>query len=86
MADDDVPTTTEAQARRGGLAHDARLIAATVVLVAFVVFALDNRRATHVSWIVGGGDAPLWLLLVVAAGAGAIIGLLASHRPQRRHG
>ena len=77
--------TTVRPTRRDRFAHDVRLIVATIVLAALVVFAIDNRKQTSVSWIVGDGRAPLWILLIAAAVAGAIVGALASHRSARHH-
>jgi uncharacterized integral membrane protein len=66
------------------IGHDARLILATILLVALVVFAVDNRRTTRIDWIVGNGSAPLAVLLAAAAIGGAVIGWLVLHRPRRR--
>jgi uncharacterized integral membrane protein len=83
-SNDDVPTRTDGHQPRS-ISHDARLIVATVILVGLVVFALDNRRTTHISWVVGSGEEPLAVLLAGAAIAGALIGWLFLHRPHRSH-
>jgi uncharacterized integral membrane protein len=86
MSDDQsIETTSPPSSRTRNFGHDVRLVFATIVLVVFVVFALANRRSTHVSWIAGSGSAPLWLLLVISATAGWIIGLLVSVRAKHRH-
>jgi uncharacterized integral membrane protein len=74
-------TTTTDERPSGGLGHDLRLVLGTIILAALVVFAIDNRRQIHVSYIVGSTDAPLWLVLAATAVAGALIGWLILHRP-----
>jgi uncharacterized integral membrane protein len=87
MVDDtDTHTTTIDEQRRGRFGHDVRLVLGTIILVAFVVFAVDNRRQTHVDYVVGNTNAPLWFVLTAAAVAGAVIGWLILHRPHHaRH-
>jgi uncharacterized integral membrane protein len=65
------------------VAHDARLVVATLILAAIVAFSIANRRSTKVSWIVGDGTAPLAVVLAIAAVAGAMVGGLYLHRAQR---
>jgi uncharacterized integral membrane protein len=67
--------------------HDAglalRLVLGLVLLAAIVAFAADNRDNVRVGWVVGDGDAPLVVVLLVTALMGAIIGWLLLHRPRR---
>ena len=69
--------------------HDAglalRLVLALVLVAAIVAFAADNRDNVRVGWVVGDGDAPLVVVLLITAVMGAIIGWLLVHRPHR-HG
>jgi hypothetical protein len=37
----------------------------------------------RVGWVVGDGDASLWIIVLVAAVIGAMIGWLVTHRPHR---
>ena len=62
-----------------------RVIAGVVLLIALMLFALDNRDDTRVGWVFGDGTAPLAAVLAVTALAGALLGWLVLHRPQRRH-
>jgi uncharacterized integral membrane protein len=77
-------TSEEKPRRTRTLVHDTRLVVGTLILAALVAFALDNRRATHINWIVGNGNQPLAVLLAAAAVAGALIGWLFLHRPHRQ--
>jgi uncharacterized integral membrane protein len=61
----------------------ARTIIGTLAVVAIVVLAIDNRREVKVSWVFGDVDTSLWVVLVLAAAAGAVIGWLLTHRPRR---
>ncbi|HEX4491282.1 MAG TPA: LapA family protein [Acidimicrobiia bacterium] len=79
----DEHTTTIDERPSGGFGHDVRVVLGTALLVLLVVFAIDNRRQIHVSYIVGSTDAPLWLVLAATAVVGALIGWLILHRPHR---
>jgi uncharacterized integral membrane protein len=85
MASNEDTSPEPALHQQRNVAHDARVIIATVILAGLVVFALDNRSTTHISWIIGSGDEPLAVLLAGAAIAGALIGWLFLHRPHRSH-
>jgi len=82
MADD---AQAEAPPRQRSLAHDARLIVATILVALLVVFAVDNRRETRVEYLVGHRDAPLWVLLAATALVGALIGALVTRRRAHKH-
>jgi uncharacterized integral membrane protein len=73
--------TTTAERPAGSFGHDVRIVLGTIILAGLVVFAIDNRRQIHVSYIVGSTDAPLWIVLAATAVAGALIGWLILHRP-----
>ena len=67
--------------------HDAGVIARFVlialVVVAIVLVALDNTDDVRVGYVFGDADAPIWIVLVLAAIGGLIIGSLLRFR--RRH-
>jgi uncharacterized integral membrane protein len=71
------------------IAHDAartvKLALAVVLVIGIVALALDNRDKTRVGWVFGDGTEPLWVVLVGAAVAGAMIGALVTHRTRHRH-
>lgn len=58
------------------------LIAAIVVVV--VLVAMDNRDDVPVGYVIGDVQAPMWIVIVLAAIAGMFIGWLIRHRPRRR--
>ena len=57
-------------------------IAAIVVVI--VAVAMDNRDKVRVGYAVGDAEAPIGIVMVVAAVAGIIIGWLIRHRPRNR--
>ena len=68
--------------------HDAALIVRWVliaaIVVATIVVAMDNRSDVSVGYAVGDAQAPVWIVIVVAAVAGLLIGWLIRHRPRHR--
>lgn len=68
-------------------AHDTgvilRFILTAVIVVAILIVALDNRDDVRVGYAVGETQAPIWVVLVIAALAGVVIGWLIRHRPHR---
>jgi uncharacterized integral membrane protein len=85
---DRVNETTE-QPNEHHRAQDAgraiRWFISGVLLAALVALAVDNRHEVRVGWVIDQGDAPGWIVLVVAAAVGAIIGWLMAHRPRHRY-
>ena len=61
-----------------------RWIIAAAIVVAIVAVALDNRDDVQLGYVVGDASAPLWIALVGAAVAGAIIAFLLRHRRHHR--
>ena len=61
-----------------------RWILITVIVVAIVVVAMDNREDVRIGYAVGDAFAPIWIVLVAAAVAGIVIGWLVRHRPRNR--
>lgn len=66
--------------------HTTGLVAGAILLVALIALAIDNRDDTRVGFVVGDTSTPLFVVIVIAAAAGAIIGWLVLHRPRSRHG
>ncbi|MBK5330982.1 MAG: LapA family protein [Ilumatobacteraceae bacterium] len=54
------------------------------IVVALVAVALDNRDKVRVGYAVGDAQAPIGIVMLVAAAAGIIIGWLVRHRPRNR--
>jgi uncharacterized integral membrane protein len=65
-------------------AGTARLVVGAVLLIALIAVIVDNHKSVRVGYVVGDAEAPLFVVLVVAALAGAVIGWLFLHRRHRR--
>jgi uncharacterized integral membrane protein len=65
-----------------GLGQIVRLVLVAVVVAAIVMVAFDNRGDVRVGYVLGDTEAPIWIVLVVAAVAGVLIGWLIKHRPR----
>jgi uncharacterized integral membrane protein len=76
--------TQEATQDRRSAATTARLIVGALLLAALIAVIVDNRRSVSVGYVVGDAEAPMFVVLVAAALAGAIIGWLFLHRRRRR--
>jgi uncharacterized integral membrane protein len=79
--DDDV----RAEGRREKSLASGRLIITGVVILALVFFVGQNTDSVDIQWLFFEGDAPLWLMLVLSALAGAIIALGVSLTLRRRN-
>jgi len=77
-------TPTGNAPRRAGWLHDLRLVIGTFVVAVVVVLAIDNRGDVRLHWVFGDGSAPLALVVVVSAAAGALVSWLVLHRVRRR--
>ena len=68
--------------------HDAgviiRFVLIAVVVVALVLVALDNTDDVRVGYVFGDANGPIWIVLVLAAIAGILIGSLLRFR-HRHH-
>jgi uncharacterized integral membrane protein len=77
MSDDhQSPTTVD-------LGRVVRLALVAAIVAVLVLVAVDNREDVRVGYVVGDTEAPLWIVLVLAAVAGVLIGWLIKHRPHR---
>jgi len=77
---DEVETTVEEFKKgRGGV------VFAAVVAAAFIVFVAQNNADTQVTWLFFDGTGPLWIVIIVAAVAGALLGELFGFMWRRRH-
>ena len=69
--------------------HDAgvivRFVVVAAVIVALVLVALDNTDDVRVGYVFGDANAPIWIVLVLAAVGGVIIGSLLRFRSRHRH-
>jgi len=65
-------------------AQIARIAVGVILLAAVVAVVVDNRRDTRIGYVFGDVEAPLIVVLLLAAVAGALIGWLLLHRSRHR--
>lgn len=78
MSENDDFTVDEAKRGRGGIVIGA------IVAAAMIVFIAQNTGDTEVTWLFFDGTAPRWIVIVVAAVAGALISELLGFLWRRR--
>ena len=78
----------EAKPDRKGLSIPPRYVAAAVVLAALVLLVVQNHDDVSFEWLVFDMTAPLWVLILVPAVAGAavneVFGFVRRRRRRRR--
>ncbi len=72
----------EAPAKKRGARE--RLLAVAIVAAGLVAFIVQNTDSTPVTWLIFTGSAPLWVVIVLAAVAGAILSELGGYLIRRR--
>jgi uncharacterized integral membrane protein len=82
--DDDDDVRAEGRREKSSIAS-GRLIITGIVILALVFFIGQNTKSVDIQWLFFEGDAPLWLMLVLSALAGAIIALGVSITLRRRN-
>ncbi len=65
----------------GGL---GKLIFVAVVAVGLAAFVVQNTDKTPVSWLMFDGSAPLWMVIIFSAVAGAVLSEAAGWMIRRR--
>ena len=78
--------TTPRQTRGQTNTHLARIVVALVLIAVIAAVAIDNSDDTRIGFVFGDVSAPLFVVLILAAIVGALIGWLLLHRPRRHHG
>ena len=81
--DDNQHVSTVDTAR--GVGHIIRIVVIIAVIVALVAVALDNTDDVRVGYAIGDAEAPIWIVIVLSAIGGIILGWLFEHRPRRRN-
>ena len=76
ILDDEQPTK-----KAGG---QARLLLVALVAGGLVAFIVQNTDSTPVNWLIFEGSAPLWIVIVAAAVAGAVLSELGGYLMRRR--
>jgi uncharacterized integral membrane protein len=66
--------------RRIRTQQTVRVILWLALLAALLVFALLNTDDTKVDWLVQEDEAPLFVIIAASAGAGFLMGLIATAR------
>lgn len=67
MADEELPEKEEALTGLG------TVVSAAVVAIALVAFIVQNTDDTPVQWLFIDRSAPLWIVIVISAVAGAVL-------------
>jgi uncharacterized integral membrane protein len=75
---------SDASGTHRSVLQGARLVLGLIILVAAVAIVVDNRQTTRVGYVFGDVRAPLVVVLLLSAAAGALIGWLLSHRPSHQ--
>jgi uncharacterized integral membrane protein len=63
--------------------HWGRIALAVVLIVVIAAVVIDNSREVRIGYVFGDVRAPLFVLLLITAIVGALIGWLLLHRPHR---
>ncbi|MBQ87478.1 MAG: hypothetical protein CL433_01350 [Acidimicrobiaceae bacterium] len=72
----------ESSAKKSG--GRERLLAVAIVAAALGAFVVQNTDSTPVEWLIFTGIAPLWVVIVLAAVAGAVLSELGGYLIRRR--
>jgi uncharacterized integral membrane protein len=62
------------------LGRVVRLTLVAGIIAVLVLVAVDNRKDVRVGYVLGDTEAPIWIVLVLAAVGGVLIGWLMQHR------
>ena len=76
VSDDRSSTTVD-------LGRMVRLVLVAAIVAVLVLVAVDNREDVRLGYVVGDTEAPIWIVLALAAVGGVLIGWLMKHRPHR---
>ena len=68
----------------GAGGSQAKLLIAALVAVGLAAFIVQNTDSTPVTWLVFDGSAPLWIVILAAAVAGAVLSEMGGWMLRRR--
>lgn len=77
-------TSGENSAEAGGAGGQSKILIAGIVAVGLAAFVVQNTDSTPVRWLVFDGSAPLWMVILAAAVAGAVLSELGGWVLRRR--
>jgi uncharacterized integral membrane protein len=81
MNENQAPTNQKVS--RTDRTRTARVVIGVLLLVVLVAVVVDNKDDTQVGYVFGDFEAPLFVVVIVAAIIGALVGWLILHRPRR---
>ena len=84
MSDRDEVAEQAGAVHRRDVARLIRWLFIAAIVVVLVVVVLDNTDDVRVGYAIGDAEAPIWIVIVLAAAAGVVMGWLVRHRPRRR--
>ena len=80
------PKSPEPKAERRPAREQARTGALVILAVLITLFAFKNVDKVKVDWIVGSGQAPLIIVIVVSLLVGILLAYVAERRSGKRRG
>jgi len=83
MADRDEVDRASGAVHRRDLAGIVRLVVVVALIIAFVLVAMDNREDVRVGYAIGEAIAPGWLVILLSAIGGLVIGWMLRLRSRR---
>jgi len=86
MAEHDEVEQNRGAVHRRDIAAIIRLVVAVVIIGAFIALALDNRDDVPVGYVIDEALAPGWLVIVLSALGGMVIGWLLRLRSRSHRG
>ncbi|MEM9466177.1 MAG: lipopolysaccharide assembly protein LapA domain-containing protein [Actinomycetota bacterium] len=81
MSDDRLDDESTAQKSRGG---QLRLVVLGLIAAGLAAFIVQNTDSTPVTWLFFERSAPLWLVIIASAVAGAVLSELIGWMMRRR--
>lgn len=81
MSDELLDDESNAPKKGGG---QVRLVIIGLLVAGLALFIVQNTDSTPVSWLVFEGSAPLWVVIIASAVAGAVLSELIGWMMRRR--
>lgn len=84
MTSSSVDTVSSKVERRIRRTQNVRIATLLIALAVIGLLALDNREDVSAGWVVGDGELPLYVLILVSWAVGVLTGRLTAWRRHRR--